>query len=99
MDAAITSDDIFRSSSIDVVIFNFVPLFTDASLVLEDFLGRFRVSSIILDLNSRLLLSSFGYSTKRNFSEGPELNIAPFQKVQSEVIYLPYVVRKNEKPP
>ena len=34
----------------------------------------------------------------RNFSEGPALNIGLFQKVQLEVIYFPYVVRKNEKP-
>ena len=35
----------------------------------------------------------------RNFSEGPVLSIGPFQKFQLEVIYFPYVVRKNEKPP
>ena len=30
-----------------------------------------------------------------NFSEGPGLSIGPFQQVQREVKYLPYVVRKN----
>ena len=30
----------------------------------------------------------------RNLSKGPVLNIEPSQKVQPEVIYLPYVVRK-----
>ena len=31
----------------------------------------------------------------RNFSEGPGVNIGPFLKVQREVMYFPYVVRKN----
>ena len=70
----------------------------DASLVLEDFSSWFRIALLIKHLNSRLLWSSFGWSTMRKFSEGPELSIASFQKVQLEVIYF-YVVRKNEKPP
>ena len=32
----------------------------------------------------------------RKFSEGPALSMGPFQKVESEVIYFPYVVTKNE---
>ena len=28
----------------------------------------------------------------------PALSIEPFQEIQLEVIYFPYVVRKNEKP-
>ena len=32
----------------------------------------------------------------RNFLQGPALSIEPFQKVQREVTYFPYVVRKNE---
>ena len=71
----------------------------DASLVLEDFFGRSRILPVIQGLNSRSLWSSFGWSTKRNFSEGPALSIGPFQKVQREVIYSSYVVRKNEKLP
>ena len=43
----------------------------DASLVLDNFFGRPRVSPIIKG----------------------------FQKVQHEVSYFPYVVRKNENPP
>ena len=31
----------------------------------------------------------------RNILESPVLSIGPFQKVQREVIYSPYVVRKN----
>ena len=31
----------------------------------------------------------------RNILESPALGIGPFQKVQREVIYSPYVVRKN----
>ena len=38
--------------------------------------------------------SFFRWSAMRNFSEGPALSIAPFQKVQREVMYFPYVVRK-----
>ena len=70
----------------------------DASLVLEDCSRWSRIMPIIKRLNSRLLWSSFGWSTMRKFSEGPALRIGPFQKVQLEVIYF-YVVRKNEKPP
>ena len=43
--------------------------------------------------------SSFRWFPKKNFSEGPALSIGPFHKVQHEVIYFLYVVRKNEKPP
>ena len=32
----------------------------------------------------------------RNFSEGPGLSIRLFPNVQREVMYFPYVVRKNE---
>ena len=85
----------FPSSNIGAIIFNCGPLFMDASLVLEDFFGRSRISSIIKGLNSRSLQSSFRWSTKRNFSEGLALSIGPFQKVQHEAIYFPYVVRKN----
>ena len=35
----------------------------------------------------------------RNFSEGPALGIGPFQKVQREVTFFPYVVKETEKPP
>ena len=35
----------------------------------------------------------------RNFSEGPALGIGPFQKVQLEVTFFPYVVRETEQPP
>ena len=62
----------------------------DASLVLEDFFGKFRISPLILGLNSRSLRSYFGWFTKRNFSEGPALSIRLFQKVQREVIYFAY---------
>ena len=71
----------------------------DASLVLEDFFGRSRILPIIKSLNCRSLWSSFGWPTKRNFSEGPAFSIGPFQKVQREVSHVPYVVRKSEKPP
>ena len=95
MDATITSENTFRSSSIDAITFNRGPLIMDASLVLEDFFVRSWVSPIIKGFNSRSLRPSFGWSTKRNFSEGAALSIGPFQKVQREVIYLPYVVRKK----
>ena len=45
-------------------------------------------------MNSHLLWSPFGWSAIRNFSEGPGFSIGPFQKVQREVIYFPYVVMK-----
>ena len=51
----------------------------DASRVLEDFLN--------ICLNSRSLWLSFGWSTIRNFSDGPVLSIGPSQKFQLEVIY------------
>ena len=71
----------------------------DASLVLEDFFGRSKILPIIKGLNSRSLWSSFGWPIKKNVSEGPAFSIGPFQKVQREVSYFPYVVRKSEKPP
>ena len=70
----------------------------DASLVLEDFSSWSRIPSIIKRLNSRSLWSSFGWSTMRKFSEGPEISSEPFQKIQLEVIYF-YVVIKNERLP
>ena len=69
----------------------------NASLVLESFFSRSRTSPKITRLNSRSWWSSFGWSTIRNFSAGPELGIIPFQKVQREVIYFPCVVRKKSK--
>ena len=56
--------------------------------------GRSRILPVISGLNCRLLWSSFGWFTKRNFSEGPALSIGPFQKVQREVIY-PLCSEKN----
>ena len=67
----------------------------DASLFLEDFFGRSRISPIIKGLNSCSLWSSFGWFTKRNFSEVPAFSVGPFQKVQREVSHFPYVARKN----
>ena len=58
------------------------------------FFGRSRISSIMYSLNFHSLWSFFGWSTKRNFSEGPALSIGPFQKVQREVIY-PLCSEKN----
>ena len=46
MDVTITSENIFRSSSIDAILFNGGPLIMDASLVLEDFLDRSRISVV-----------------------------------------------------
>ena len=47
LDATITSENIFRSSSIDAIIFNCGPLIMDASLLLEDLFGKSRISPII----------------------------------------------------
>ena len=47
MDAIITSDNVFRSSSIDVIIFNCGPLIIDASLLLEDSFVKSRITAII----------------------------------------------------
>ena len=81
------------------VIFSCGLLMMDTSRVLEDFLGRSRISSVINGLNSRSLWSSFGWSTKRNFSEGLALSMRPFHKVQHEVSHFSCLVRKSEKPP
>ena len=97
MDSTITSDNIFRSSSIDAIIFNCEPLIMDVSLVLEDFFYRSKISPIIKGLKSRSLWSSFGWSTKRNFSEGLTLSFRPFQKVQREVSYFPYVEKVKSR--
>ena len=47
LDATITSKNISRSSSTDVITFNCGPLIMDTSLVLEDFFGRSRIPAII----------------------------------------------------
>ena len=46
-DATITSENIFRSSSIDAIKFNCGPFIVDASLVSEDVFGRSRIPPII----------------------------------------------------
>ena len=69
-----------------------------ASLVLEGFFSWSRILPKIKHLKSCSLWSSFGWYTMKKFSEGSELSIGPFQKVQLEVIYF-YEVRKNERPP
>ena len=79
MDATITSDYFekvqLRKFSTDNVGDH---LFDDASLVLKDFSNRSRILPLIKCLNSRLMSSSFGSSTMRNFSEGPGVSIRPF---------------------
>ena len=78
---------------------NVVDHLYNVSLVSEDFSSRSRILPIIKCLNAHSLRSSFGWSTMRNLSEGLALSIGPFQRVQREMIYFPYVVRKNEKLP
>ena len=68
----------------------------DTSVVLEDFFSRCRIPSIIKLLNSHSSWSSFAWRIMRNFSEAPGFSIGPLQKGQREVMYFPYVVRKNE---
>ena len=89
LDTTITSDNIFRSSSTDAIIFNCKQLIMDASFDLEDFFGRSRISPTIKDvreLSSPIFVLQY-FAT-----------IKGFQKVQREVSYFPYVVRENEKP-
>ena len=47
LNATITSEKIFRSSSNDAIIFNCGPLVMYAYLVLEDFFGRSRILPMI----------------------------------------------------
>ena len=81
MDAIITSENIFRSSSVGTIIFNCVSL-------IKDFYGSSRISPIVKGLNSLhcgLL------------SDSPQKET--FQKVEREMSYFPYIVRKSEKLP
>ena len=83
LDSTITSETIFRSSSIDaIIIFNCGPLIMDASLVLEDAFGRFRISPIIKGFKLSLIVFYFRMVHKKKlfrrssvkywtFSEGP----------------------------
>ena len=64
------------------------------NIVLENLFSRSRIPPIIWRLNSRSLWSYFEWSIIRNFLEGPTLSIGPFQKVQCEVIYFHYEVKK-----
>ena len=45
------------------------------------------------------VLLKLSQNSQGNTCGSPRLSIGPFQKVQREVIYSPYVVRKNEKQP
>ena len=47
LDATITSRNIFRSSSIDAIIFNCGPLIMEAYFVLEEFFSRSRIPPVI----------------------------------------------------
>ena len=71
----------------------------DASFVLEDFFISSGIPSIIQRSDSHSLCFPLGWSTIRKISEGPALSIELSQKVQREMIYFTYVVRKNEKGP
>ena len=85
-----TSENILGMSSIKLW-----TTYMDFSVVLEDFIRGSTIAYIIYRLKSRYLWSSFGWSTMKKFSEVPALSIGSFQKVQREVTYFPFVVRKN----
>ena len=46
MDANITSENIFKSSSVDAIIFDCGPIILDVSLVLEELFNRSRIPTI-----------------------------------------------------
>ena len=75
LDATITLENIFKSSSTDAIILYCGPLIMYGSLVLEDFFGSSRISPVIKGLNSL----NCGL-----LSDGPPKET--FQKVQCEVI-------------
>ena len=52
-------------------------------------------STYNLSFKISFIVVFFEWSTMRKFSGGPTLSIGPFQKVQREVIYFPFVVRKK----
>ena len=66
----------------------------DASLVLEDFFSR----SYNLTLVLSFIVVFFQMVHNENLQwEGPALSIGPFHKVQHEVIYFSYSIKKNEE--
>ena len=71
----------------------------DDSLVVEDFCGRSRIPPYNLAFKISFIKNFFRMVYNRKVSVGPALSIGPFQKVQGEVIYFPYVVRKKGKLP
>ena len=77
---------IFSEISVLMLLYLIVDHLMDASLVLEDFFGRSRISPII-SFKLSLIAMFFQKATKRNFSEGLVISIGPFQrKDQREVI-------------
>ena len=46
MDATITSENIFKSSSVDAIIFDCGPIILDVSLVLEELFNRSRIPTV-----------------------------------------------------
>ena len=97
LDATITSENISRSSSIDTIV-SLVDLLYGCFSCFRGLFQQVQDPAYIRRLNSCSFRSYFGWSTIRNFSQGPVLSIGPFQKVQHEVIYFPCVVIKNGNP-
>ena len=80
MDATITSENMFRNSGIDAIIFNYGPLKIYASLILEDFFGRSRILPLRFKLSFIVVFFRIVSKKKfyrrssvkyRTFSEGP----------------------------
>ena len=68
----------------------------DASLVLEDFISRSRIPHNNLSFKIPFIVVFFRMVHKEKIcSRNSSVSIGPFQKVQREVIYFLFVVRKN----
>ena len=97
-DPTITSGNIFRSSSIDAIMFSCGPHIWMLSCC-RGLLQEVQDSSYNLTFKLSFIMAFFGWSIIRKVSVSPALSSRPFQNVQREVIYFLYVFRKKEKLP
>ena len=96
LDATITSEIIFRRSSIDAIIYNCRPLM--CMLILEDFFSRSYNLTFVLPF---IVIFSQIFHNEKFQWEDPALSIGPFHKVQPKVISFPYLekIRSRRKSP
>ena len=104
LDANITSENIFRRSSIDFIIFSCGSLIIDASLFLDDFFIRFRIFPIIKCFQEvHREVSYFPYMVRKNEKSCSKIVVYTVKIVRFlvRIIFIPWdgfiICKINEK--